>query len=866
MLNLQALDLQEQKTYRNPPFLYYEDVDHQLNIKKVPSLPLVNWRNLTEQRNNFGHSTSVFWLRLEINNYSAYQDWILCSKKPLNFLDVYLIQGNRIVYESHVGTKIAYEKRDIPHSYFLFPLSLQQQHSYVLYICVASEPILGIDIHLYEKYQFWQIASQDYSNQMFIFGCLFVLVLYNAAIGYFTRNIKYLFYVLYLALLTLFLMQQEGFLATFLPIHTIDNELHAFLAMAGVAFFTMFIYYFFLVGIHFPYIKNIFIIALFLFPILWCLYVIKVIVFHYCIKAVLVLVGILTVSIPRMTWKMYKTNRSVLYFAIGWLSLCFGTIIHMLYTEGYIDQKTWYENFYRYLFVFEGVLFSLALANRINEQKEEKLRLQIELYTYQEQEKFRLQQMVNEQTAKLEEAMIKTQKASEAKSEFLANMSHELRSPLNAIIGFGQIIQRDSKEPNVLNYMKIIQSSSEHLLDVINQVLELSRIESQKETLNISDFDLHEMLRLLEKMFSLQAREKNLDLQFNIKKVPQFVRSDKAKLRQVIINLLTNAIKFTEQGHVYFIADHKEPLAFSDTQTHLQFTVEDSGCGIEHKEFPQIFQPFAQTASGKELQKGTGLGMFISRSFVRMLGGDITVESTVDKGTRFCFDIVVNVIKSTTRRNRVAFADIGKIKVAQQSAKKILIVDDREYNRAMLENILQPLGFDTYQAVNGKQAIEAWKSSLASVVLMDMRMPVMDGYEATKRLKNLDNSTVVIAVTASAFVEDEQAIRSAGCDDILIKPVNATQLLEVINKYIKLEHIDKVQKDQNNVVVSDVLCQEQIDTLKQAAIEADIEQIDKIIRSIPPQYATLRATLNNYVHKFDYEKIVNMIDHGQKED
>ena len=252
--HLQALDLQT-KVNSDLSFSYYEDETSQLDINKIHSLPMSSWSPC--KNNNFKHSSSAFWLRLEIVNRSEYNKWILCSKKRLNYLDVYLLEKNKVVYESHVGTKLAYRNSDISHRYFLFPLHLQKKHNYVLYIRLASISIIRFNITLCEEREFFHRDTQDLAYQVFFYGCFFVIIIFNIVIGVFTWNIKYLYYVLYFTAVSLFFLLQEGFVREY-EIHSLDNELHIFSILSKWLFFYLFVYYLLDIKTHFLRIKYFF--------------------------------------------------------------------------------------------------------------------------------------------------------------------------------------------------------------------------------------------------------------------------------------------------------------------------------------------------------------------------------------------------------------------------------------------------------------------------------------------------------------------------------------------------------------------------------------------------------------------------------
>ncbi|MEL6165464.1 MAG: ATP-binding protein, partial [Cyanobacteria bacterium J06628_3] len=361
------------------------------------------------------------------------------------------------------------------------------------------------------------------------------------------------------------------------------------------------------------------------------------------------------------------------------------------------------------------------------------------------------------QSEALQKAVVAADSANRAKSEFLANMSHELRTPLNAILGFSQLISQDKTiNEEHQNSLSIINRSGEHLLGLINDILEMSKIEAGRTSLNLTDFDLHKLLNNIKEMLRFRALSKGLKFAFHISKtLPRYIKGDSSKLRQVLINLLGNAIKFTNQGRIDLnvkIADKKN--IDSSSSTHIIFEITDTGIGIYPEEIQFLFEAFRQTSAGRKSQQGTGLGLAISRKYVQLMGGDITVKSTPGVGSKFTFDIKANLASSQeTAINKTISQVIG---LAESHVKyRILVVDDRPESRLLLIKMLSKLGFSTKEAANGLQAIAEWEEWEPHLILMDMQMPIMDGYQATKIIKSrhkeieynnfLTKKTVVIA-------------------------------------------------------------------------------------------------------------------------
>jgi two-component system sensor histidine kinase/response regulator len=463
--------------------------------------------------------------------------------------------------------------------------------------------------------------------------------------------------------------------------------------------------------------------------------------------------------------------------------------------------------------------------------------------------------------------------ANRAKSQFLAAMSHELRTPLNAILGFSQVMARNSSiTEEQKEYIEIINRSGEHLLELINDVLSMSKIEAGQITINESRFNLYNLLNSLKEMLELKANSKGLRLIFETTDyLPEYIQTDEAKLRQVLINLLGNAIKFTQHGTVTLrVSSQVEKNATEENKSQLYFEIADTGPGISPSEISTLFKPFVQTETGRKSMQGTGLGLPISQQFVRIMGGDIAVESQIDKGTTFRFNIDVNLVTESDEQEKSAVKQVIALEAGQQTYR-ILIVEDVAENRQLLVKLLVPLGFEVREATNGQEGIALQSTWKPHLILMDMLMPVMDGYEATRQIKQTleGRETIIIALTASAFDEQRQRILSAGCNDLICKPFREEVLFEKIAHHLNLRYIYEEENSSTSfsaptllksLTTEDlsVMPTDWVIELHRAALCVDDNRILELIEQIPETKANLAKALRDLVDNFRIDIIIDL--------
>ncbi len=424
--------------------------------------------------------------------------------------------------------------------------------------------------------------------------------------------------------------------------------------------------------------------------------------------------------------------------------------------------------------------------------------------------------------------------ANEAKSRFLANMSHELRTPLNAILGYSALLQKEellSKES--VKSLQIINKSGSHLLSLINDILEIAKIESQKVSLNAAPFDFHQFIWDIEAMFAMEALAKGLTLEVKgLASVPRNLAGDALKLRMVLINLLGNALKFTQKGSVTLRLTAEEE---SDRHTRLHFQVEDTGIGISKQDQEKLFQAFSQTKSGLDLQEGTGLGLAISKEFVRLMGGNIGVKSTPNVGSTFSFTVELHKSEAGSSISKEWTGQVTGFRVDDGARPPLVMVaEDNEDSMLLLTTLLNGAGLQVLQAKDGKEAVDMASLHHPDFIWMDIRMPVMDGLQAARIIKQMmpDYSPVIVAISANLFEEEREAILESGCDDLVRKPCSEDELWSMMERHMKIEFI---REQKTRPLKEAPLCpvrEEDLRALEDALLRLDQEEMMNVVTRV----------------------------------
>jgi signal transduction histidine kinase/CheY-like chemotaxis protein len=468
-----------------------------------------------------------------------------------------------------------------------------------------------------------------------------------------------------------------------------------------------------------------------------------------------------------------------------------------------------------------------------------------------------LERLVRQRTEELSHAKDQAEDANRQKSRFLATMSHELRTPLNALLGFAQILRREGNlDERQDRALEIMQRSGEQLLTLIEDLLDLSKIEAGRLEVDDGDFALGELLTHLSEIFQLRATERGVEFACEVAcELPAVVRGDQRKLRQVLMNLLGNAMKYTDTGRV--------TLRVVLREERVRFEVIDTGLGVSDADQSTIFEAFQQVQRRDRVNQGTGLGLAISKHLVSLMGGELQLASEPGRGSSFSFELTLPALAESTVAQVPSHDVIG----FEGRPMRVLVVDDDSTNRAFVAQLLVPLGFEVLEAADGRSAITLATAQLPDLVLMDVVMPQMSGYEAIAEMRKHASlvGTPVIVLSASVFPIDRDQARKSGGDDFVAKPIRTEELLDRIAHHLEIRWLRRPDAAATNASRDDVgrpppeLLRPLFEAARRGRVAAVRRALDAIEAS-DARFASFVSPLRNWAKNFELERIATQLE------
>jgi two-component system, sensor histidine kinase LadS len=704
---------------------------------------------------NAGYTRVVHWLRVTVPAEVPAGEWLFEIGYPLlDFVDLYVPQADGGWRHVETGDQRPFAERLLQHRNFVVPVRLGAERT--LYLRIATQSTLQVPLNLWSPQAFIEKSQPEQYLLGLYYGIILVMMVYNLFAYLLVRDTSYVYYLFYIVVQALLQASLNGLSAQYLFGQSAYwTNLSLPLSLAGtILFATLFTHSFLDTPRNLPNMNRA-LWGLFAFSVI-CTVAIFFLPYAAGIRLTSLLAGTMTIVFfatgLRALWVGVRAAR---FFMLAWAVYLLAIQFRILLGFGVVPSNflTLYSP--QIGSALEVTLLALALADRITLERQEKERLGRERAV--------------------------AQAATAAKSEFLARMSHEIRTPINAVTGFTDLALRAADEPTRLDYLRQIRSASRSLLTIINDILDMSRVEAGKLALSIQDFQLRPLVASVRELFRPQADEKGVELALEVgDEVPAVLRGDPVRLEQVLVNLVANALKFTERGRVALAVTLE---AATPQEASLRFAVSDTGIGIGVQERARLFEPFSQADESITRRfGGTGLGLAICKQLVELMGGRIGVDSTPGEGSTFHFNVRLGRV-TTARQDTHPETELA----LQFPGARVLVVEDNALNQRLAKELLTQLGASVALAANGVEAVEAAGRERFDAILMDVQMPEMDGLEATRRIRAQDGGAAVpiLAMTAHALAGSREECLAAGMNDFIGKPITVRGVTSMLARYLK---------------------------------------------------------------------------------
>ncbi len=806
-----------------------EDPHGQFTFEQVSSLKMSKFFIPSQKEKlSFGFTHSIFWVKFTVSNANNYDiKWLLESQYPLiDYLELYIPKaagGWEIV---QYGDHYPFNKRNIKNRNFVFNMQQLAGTSSTYYMRYQSSSSMKISLYYWSIEKFMQKVSFEESLYGMFFGTILIMIFYNLFLYYGIRDVSHLYYV--------FAIIAMGFCTASMNGHAFQYFWPESIWWANVfipisVFICLITTNLLAISImkmsknapkwynRLKYLSVFWLIGIFL-----CFFIPSAISTRLVVFATIITELFLAIS---GVLCMKNGSRPAYYFMTGMMFLIIMVLLVIFNVLGLIEPNfftVWGIQLGCFSLLF---LSSLAILDRVNIDRKEKLLVQQELLKNKQKlvdtlrkSELLLEEKVAERTIELATAKELAESSTRAKSQFLANMSHEIRTPMNAILGMSFLTLQTKLTQKQQNYVDNIHIAANSLLGIINDILDFSKIEANKLELEMVNFDLNQMLTYIVNLCFVKLKEKNLKLIIDIdNNVNKNLKGDSLRLSQILINLVNNAIKFTDKGKIII---NVAQLKTENNRLTLQFSVSDTGIGLTDEQAKKLFQSFSQAdASTTRKYGGTGLGLSISKKLTEIMGGKIWIDNNQPQGCIFSFTVNLGLAESQTPQNlsleqqsqqpisKPAFYHPEEVQESENahtatvlnnnilpnfSGKNILLVEDNTTNQLVALELLEKVGFNVDIANNGQEAVTINRKKRYDVILMDIQMPLMDGFQATKAIlqENNANNLPIIAMTAQALSNDRNKSLAAGMVEHITKPINPDVLYQTLMTWVTISNIE----------------------------------------------------------------------------
>lgn len=831
---------------------------------------------------SYGYTSSAYWVRFKITNKAKKVDkWYLYLSYPnMQHIDFCTPDTEEKSFNcKKTGSYYPFSSREQPYSNFIFTLSLITGESQTFYMRFQSETSMLIALKIYSQTDLIEKISWQQLMLGGIYGYLILISFYNIFLWITFKENSYLYYILFNLSNALLLFSLNGsadqYIWTDNPgLNRISIPVNIIISIIMFINFTdkllndkrqnRFLY-------KTNKLQIVILLFLFVFFIVSNNYSVTVRI----ASLIFIFASITSLIMGILLW--YQGYRPARYFVLAWLAPML-QIIHNIMVRfdilpiNKITQYLLSDEANLAKFVILSSFLSLALMDKINVIIEEREKALDEKNNLMLEQNTSLEKQVKQRTIELELSKEKSEIANKAKSTFLTNINHELRTPLNGILGYVQILKRDKQIMQFTQAetgLNIIERSGTHLFKLINDILDLSKIEAQKMELNLNNFNLTEMLASLCAIIDIRAKQKGISVKLNIPPDLPPVIGDEKKLTEILLNLLSNAVKFTDDGEVIL---QVQLLKQTAQIIECRFTVIDSGVGIAESDLSGVFQAFNQVGEKSRKAEGTGLGLTISDKLVQLMGGNLQVKSNMGQGSVFWFDLILPIIDDIELNNinNKQLLYPQQIIGYQGKRQRILIVDDIMDNRLVLISFLSRLGFEIMEANDGREALEKIASIQPDLIITDLFMPVMSGFEMIQCLREDKNlcDLKVVSISASSILKSETSGNEFDFDANLEKPVQLDKLFKVLENQLAIKWIydNNISEEDNDISNECIMPESEVlDLLYELAQDGNFIKFNKILDDLTIKYPVFVQKMRQMSQNYQDKEICQFIDNCQQE-